>query len=292
MLKLFWSFIVILLPFVGIVNAQESIVLGEKLLNEGNIQQAKEIFKNNPNDLKSMEYLGDIESFEKNWDEAIEYYEELVHRNPDNAAYNFKLGGALGIKAMEGSKFQAALLLGDIKSHLKKAASLDAKHAEVRRALVQLYMELPGIVGGSRTIAESYASDLDRINEIDAALADAYIYKIAEYKELAIKKYEAAILTAKRNPALITRNHLYYELGEASATYEIEPELGKKYLLAYLKNYGYKDLKTPAWAYYRLAQLERIQKNKDAATAYIEKSLKEAPNFLKAQEERIKIQRL
>lgn len=292
MLKLFWSFIVIFLPFAGIIHAQESIVLGEKLLNQGNIQQAKKIFLNHPNDLKSIEYLGDIESFEKNWDKAIEYYEELEDRNPNSAAYNFKLGGALGIKAIEGSKFQAALLLGDIKTHLKKAASLDPNHAEVRRALVQLYMELPGIIGGSRTIAESYASDLDRINEIDAALADAYIYKIAEYKDLAFKKYESALLTAKRKPELITRNHLNYELGEASATYEIEPELGKKHLLKYLDNYGYQDLKTPAWAYYRLAQIERILKNKEAATSYIEKSLRESPNFLKAQEERIKIQRL
>jgi len=272
--------------------AQQTIEDAEKLLRNGEIVEAEKIFLNYENNPKALEFLGDISSFNKEWDEAIEYYETLVELDPENAMYNFKLGGAMGMKAYYGSKFQAAILLGDIKTYLKKAADLDPTHKETRRALVELYMQIPSIIGGSKTIAESYASDLDRINEVDALLADAYIYKIQEYRDLAKNKYEEAIRLAVKKPELITRNYLKYELGEAAAIYEIQMESGEKFLNEYIKDYGYKDLKSPAWAYYRLAQIERLKSNQKAALAHIEKSLAIDPDFDKALIEKQKIQRL
>ncbi|WP_170106660.1 tetratricopeptide repeat protein [Christiangramia gaetbulicola] len=272
--------------------AQQSLKDAEKLLESGEVVEAKKIFLQNDNNSLAKEYLGDIASFNKNWDEAISYYNELVESHPENAMYNFKLGGAMGMKAYYGSKFQAAMLLGDVKKYLKKAAELDSSHKEARRALVELFMQIPGFLGGSKIIAESYASDLDRLNDVDALLADAYIYKIQEYRDLAKNKYEEAIRVAQRKPELISRNYLNYELGEAAAIYEVQLDAGEKFLKNYIKDYGYKDLKSPAWAYYRLAQIERIRENRQAALAYIEKSLSIDPKFDKALIEKLKIKRL
>ncbi|TBW27416.1 lipopolysaccharide assembly protein LapB [Gramella sp. KN1008] len=278
--------------FVGMSFAQTSMADGESKLNNGEIDEAKKIFQNHENKPKAIEFLGDIASFNKNWDEAIKHYKNLVEKDPENAMYNFKLGGAMGMKAYYGSKFQAALLLGDIKKYLKKAAELDPQHTETRRALVELYMQIPSFIGGSRAIAESYASDLDRLNEVDALLADAYIYKFEKYRELAANKYNEAIRAAVRKPNLLTRNYLKYELGEAAAIYEIQLEEGKRLLTEYIQNYGYKDLKSPAWAYLRLAQIERAQNNRQAALDHIERSLAIDPEFEKALAEKQKIQRL
>lgn len=272
--------------------AQQTLKDAEKLLNNGEIVEAEKILLQYENNPKALEFLGDISSFNKEWDKAINYYETLVDLDSENAMYNFKLGGAIGMKAYYGSKFQAAILLGDIKKYLKKAADLDPTHKETRRALVELYMQIPSIIGGSKTIAESYASDLDRINEVDALLADAYIYKIQEYRDLAKNKYEEAVRLAVNKPGLITRNYLKYELGEASAIYEIQLDAGENFLKQYIQDYGYKDLKSPAWAYYRLAQIERIKSNQKAALAHIEKSLSIDPGFEKALIEKQKIQRL
>ncbi|MCB7481243.1 tetratricopeptide repeat protein [Christiangramia sediminis] len=276
---------------VGLM-AQTSLKNAENLLNNGEIDKAREVFLQHKEQPKSIEYLGDIACFNKNWDEAIEYYETLVELDAGNAMYNFKLGGAMGMKAYYGSKFQAALLLGDIKEYLKKAAELDPKHKEARRALVELYMQIPSMLGGSKTIAESYASDLDRLNEVDAFLADAYIYKIQDYKDLAKNKYNDALRAAVRKPELVSRNYLNYELGEASAIFEIQLDAGKTFLNEYIANYGYRDLKSPAWAYLRLAQIERVQNNQKAALSHIEKSLELDPGFDKALIEKQKIQRL
>jgi len=272
--------------------AQTSLKSAEILLNNGEIENARGVFLQYEETPKAIEYLGDIASFNKNWDEAIEYYEMLIETDSKNAMYNFKLGGAMGMKAYYGSKFQAAFLLGDIKEYLKKAADLDPEHKEARRALVELYMQIPGVIGGSKIIAESYASDLDRINEVDALLADAYIYKTEEYQDLAKNKYNEAIRAASEKPELVTRNYLKYELGEAAVNNEIQLEKGKKFLKEYIDDYGYKDLKSPAWAYLRLAQIERLQNNQHAALEYIKESLKIDPDFDKALIEKQKIQRL
>ena len=286
------SFVGFLWLFVGVFGFQDELKDAKMHLERGDIDKAKAIYEQYSSNPEAIEALGDIASFNKNWDEAIEYYETLVDKEPQNAMYNFKLGGAIGMKAYYGSKFQAALLIGDVKDHLKKAAELDPTHTEARRALVELYMQLPGFIGGSKTIAESYASDLDRLNEVDALLADAYIYKIEEYRELASNKYNEAIRAASRKPELLTRNYLKYELGEAAAIYGIQLEEGKKLLQEYIEDYGYKDLKSPAWAYLRLAQIERTQSNREAALDLIEKSLAIDPDFDKALVEKQKIQRL
>jgi len=251
--------------------AQNDISNAENLLNSGKDEVAESLLLKHTSDLKAIELLGDIYSYRKQWDKAISKYEELVETKPNSSNYNFKLGGAMGMKAYYGSKFQAAMLIGDVKNHLIRAAELDPAHTESRRALVELYMQIPGFAGGSQTIAESYASELHRINELDGLLADAYIYKFLDYQQLAQTKYEEAIKVSRRKPDLITRNYLNYELAEVAAIYSIELNHGRKLIENYLQAYSYKDIKDESWAYYRRAQIERLQKNQDVALNFIKK---------------------
>ena len=72
----FLIFSIILYSILTPVLAQSSIETGEKYLNENQIKQAKKVFKEHKENLKAIEYLGDIASFEKKWDEAIDYYEK------------------------------------------------------------------------------------------------------------------------------------------------------------------------------------------------------------------------
>ncbi|WP_405200461.1 tetratricopeptide repeat protein [Christiangramia sp. LLG6405-1] len=292
MLTKYKIFLLICGLFTAIGNSQNDISTAEKLLNSGNDKAAETLLLEHETELEAIELLGDIYSFRKNWDMAISKYEQLVKAKPNDSNYNFKLGGAMGMKAYYGSKFQAAMLIGDVKKYLLKAAELDPNHSESRRALVELYMQIPGFVGGSQTIAESYASELHRINELDGLLADAYIYKFLDYQKLAETKYEAAIKLSRRKPEFITRNYLNYELAEVSAIYSIELDHGQSLIQRYIKNYGYKDIKDPSWAYYRWAQIERLNQNQDVALNYIKKSLQIAPNFDKALIEKQKIQRM
>ena len=58
------------------------------------------------------------------------------------------------MKAKEGSKFAALGMLDDVENAFLTAAKLDSKHIESRWALVEFYLQIPGILGGSEKKAQ------------------------------------------------------------------------------------------------------------------------------------------
>jgi tetratricopeptide (TPR) repeat protein len=187
--------IIFLLPFLYF--SQTNFEKGEKLFQQGKYDLAKPIFENNlienPNHTKTLEYLGDIEGINKSWDKAMAYYEKLKKLNPSNANYYYKYGGCLGMKAKEGNKFKALGMIGEIKTSFEKAIQLNPNHIEARWALIELYLQLPGIVGGSERKAEKYAVELLKISPVDGHLAKGHISEYFKRYKDAEKHYSKAI---------------------------------------------------------------------------------------------------
>lgn len=184
----FISFILLLFTFN--MMAETDFDKAEKLYKQEKFDQAKVLFesylKTNPTSYKTVEYLGDIAGHQKKWDEAIKHYKILKVQFPKTANYFYKFGGAMGMKAKSVNKFKALAMIDEIESSFLTAARLDSKHLESRWALVMLYIELPGIVGGSEKKAIKYADELMELSKVDGYLAKGYIdeyfnrYKKAE----------------------------------------------------------------------------------------------------------------
>lgn len=301
-------------PFFG--NAQTNYQQAEEYFKQENFSRAKPIFENylkqHPGDKKTREYLGDIAGYQKDWDTAISYYKSLVNEEVSNANYHFKYGGALGFKALSVSRIRTVSYIGDIKHHLERAAALDPKHIETRWALVEFYIQLPGIIGGSEKKAIAYANELGIISKVDEYLAKGYIAEYSGRPKDAEKYYKKAIevggsphtyeklagLYEKNNQpkeALETtskslkihkRNQLNYQIGKISAQYNLEPEYGIECLSEYLANYSIKDGVPKDWAYYRLAQIYKNLGKKQIALTWINKALIDRKDFNEAQQEK------
>ncbi|GAA4044636.1 hypothetical protein GCM10022388_07380 [Flavobacterium chungnamense] len=170
--------------------AETDFEKAEKLYKQEKYDQAKTLFesylKSNPNHYKTVEFLGDIAGHQKKWDEAIKQYKVLKTQFPKTANYWYKYGGALGMKAKSVNKFKALGMIDDVESAFLTAAKLDVKHIDSRWALVMLYIELPGIVGGSEAKAVKYSNELMELSKVDGYLSKGYIdeyfnrYKKAE----------------------------------------------------------------------------------------------------------------
>jgi tetratricopeptide (TPR) repeat protein len=173
--------------------AETDFEKAEKLYNQEKYDQAKVLFesflKSNPNNYKTIEYLGDIAGHQKKWDEAIKRYEVLKKQFPKTANYYYKFGGALGMKAKSVNKFKALAMIDDVENAFLTAAKLDSKHIETRWALVMLYIELPGIVGGSEKKAQKYADELMNLSKVDGFLAKGYIDEYFDRNAKAEKNY-------------------------------------------------------------------------------------------------------
>lgn len=151
----------------------------EELFEAGKYDQARPIFesflKENPSHLKTIEYLGDIAGHDKSWDKALGYYNKLKQLKSSEANYYYKYGGVLGMKAKESNKFKALGMIGEVKESFEKAISLNPKHIEARWALVMIYIQLPGIVGGSESKAIKYSNELLKISPVDGFLSRGQI---------------------------------------------------------------------------------------------------------------------
>lgn len=261
--------------------------------------------ESNPNDNDAIELLGDAYSHQKKWDEGIEQYKILTKKQPKNANYHYKYGGALGMKAQSISKFRALGIIGDIKSAFLKAAKLDPKHIDTRWALVEYYVALPGIIGGSTSGALKYAEELEDISKVDGYLAKGYIYEYdndaaqaEKYYRLAIKvggsitcyekltnfyetqkQPEKAIDNLEEAKEKHQRNAMCYQIGKVCADYNIQLDKGEKCLKAYLANYSAKDGVPKEWAYYRLAQINKHKNNKAEALTWINKAISGLPKI-------------
>ena len=308
------SLIFFLLPLFTV--AQTNFQQAEEYFKQENFSKAKPIFltylKQHPNDKKTREYLGDIAAYQKDWDTAISYYEVLVKDEKGTANYHFKYGGAMGMKAMSISRIRAVTYIGDIKRELELAAKLDSKHIEARWALVEFYIQLPGILGGSENKATDYAKELGAISSVDGYLAKGYIAEYSDRPKDAEQYYKKAIevggsphtyeklsnLYEKTNQpkeALVTtseslkkhkRNQLNYQIGKISAQYNLEPEYGIECLRQYLADYSIKDGVEKDWAYYRLAQIYKNLGQKKTALTWINKALVVKDDFPEAQKEK------
>jgi len=304
MYRFFWIVLISSICF-----SQTSIEKAEVFIAKKQFKSAQSemltFIKTNPEDNQAIELLGDAYGHDKKWDDAIEQYKILTEQQPNSANYQYKYGGALGMKALSISKLKALGIIGDVKSAFLKAAELDPNHIDARWALVELYISLPGIIGGSTSKALKFAEELERLSKVDGCLAKGYVYEYDNEPELAEKYYrlaikvggsvtcyekltkfyeeqnqpEKAIGNLEEGHKKLQRNAMHYQIGKVCADYNIQLDKGEKCLNAYLSNYSAKDGVPKEWAYYRMAQIYKHKKEKAEALKWIDKAITGLPDI-------------
>lgn len=307
-----------LLLFPALAFSQSSLDSVELLFQKKQYETAENVIvqflEQNPNNLQAKELLGDAYGYQKKWDDAINQYKKLVEENQKSANYHYKYAGAMGMKALE-NKFKAIGFIGDVKKHFTIAAELDSNHIDARWALVEFYMQLPGIFGGSKSKSLQYAQELENLSKVDGYLAKGYVYEYDNQPTLAEKYYkmaiaeggsltcydkltklyenenepEKAIETLEAAQKRLCRNALHYQIGKVAAEYNIELLKGEECLQIYLKNHSPEDGVPKAWAHYRLAQIHMHKNNKTDALKHIELAIAEMPQIKPFKEQKEKI---
>ncbi len=282
----------LLIPMI--LEAQSNFTSIEKHIEEKEYRTAEQKLvdlikaKNDP-DLKAK--LGEVYAYQLKWDEAVEIYRELTLSYPENAEFFFRYGGVLAKKAQDSNTFLALTMLGRIKNSFKIALDLNPRHIRTHWALIDLYVSLPGIVGGSMSKAYDYARELKELKPLDGHLALGYVYEYDDEPEKARDQYLKA-LSILNGLDHLERNQLNYQIGKISSDYGLELDKGIEHLTTYIENYTVLDGVPLEWAYLRLAKIYRKKSDKDKALASINKSLDLNPELRQALTERSIIERL
>ncbi|MNQ30634.1 hypothetical protein D3C85_439830 [compost metagenome] len=173
--------------------SQSNFEKAEKLFHGKKYDEAQVIFegvlKTKPSDLKTLEYLGDIAAHQKAWVKGAEYYKKLKELKPSEADYFYKYGGCLAMRAMEVNKLKAFGMVDDMKQAFEKTIILNPKHIPARWALIEIYLQLPGILGGSESKAIGYSNELMQISPVDGYMSKGRIDEYLKKYVLAEKNY-------------------------------------------------------------------------------------------------------
>ncbi len=96
---------------------------------------------------------------------AIERAQACIAVRPDAAPCQYSLGVVLGIQAMGEGMMAALRSIGPVRDALRAAHQAEPSWFPARSALLEMNLELPSMMGGSRSQAEALARDAPRPEE-------------------------------------------------------------------------------------------------------------------------------
>lgn len=252
-------------PVLGTVQS----LITQKKYADAEVLLEKAYAQNQTDSLKIL--LADTYAFQAKWDEALPLYEELQEDFPKNPEYHFKYGGALGRKAQQVSRLKALTMIGGIKRGFLQAAKLDSQHIDARWGLIEYYLAIPGFLGGGIKKCEPYAEELLTISPVEGYFAQAYLHELKEEKDNAKKAYLKMFEHLNAHGS-VERNQLNFLIGKACSEFEREETRGVLALKTFIKRHSVKDGVPVSLAYYHLAKLYRLKKNKKEASFWLDKA--------------------
>ena len=134
-----------------------------------------------PTNTNAPFYLGRIAYAEKNYEQAIPWFEEAVDGEQCNADYHVWLGRAYGRHVEQMSTFRRLrnfALVKRARTHFEKAVGCDPTHLAAHWDLMRYYIEAPRFIGGSRKKAEEQVTIITRLDPAEGQKARQFIAKM------------------------------------------------------------------------------------------------------------------
>ena len=241
--------------------------------NAQNLASLIEKYNENKNDEAIILEIGKKYADKKNWEKSIEYFQKLVDINPNNPEYLYRLGGTQAAYSQDISKLRVLNLINKAKSNLIKSANLDKKNINSRWVLVQIFSELPSIVGGDLKKASIYTDEIFRISKIHGLLSKHYLFGIKKDLKKQSELEKQIFTYAKKNKPKFKFNYFNFKMGSILMNNFNEYELAKSYFNQYLNKLSSADRISKSVIYYNLANCSYFTKD-NKSEYYLNKSIK------------------
>jgi tetratricopeptide (TPR) repeat protein len=152
-------------------------------------------------------YLGRIAFDQKNYEDALSFFEEVVDHNENSADYQEWLGNAMGNVAKDANLFRQGLLAPKMKAAWERAIELDPKRTGPRFSLIEYYTQAPGFMGGSMENAEKTAREIIALSPAEGHRALGNVYAQQKKNNDAEKEFLEAV---RLNPGYTTALANFY----------------------------------------------------------------------------------
>jgi tetratricopeptide (TPR) repeat protein len=141
-----------------------------------------------------------------NVDAAINLFKQAIAKSPKNAVAHYHLGDAYGDAALKAGLFSQMSLANKCKDEFLAAVALDPGYYDARLGLLEWYLQVPGIAGGSEEKALEQAAEIRKRDSLHGHLAYASIYRKQQKPELVRAEYAAMV---KEQPSSAKAHYWY-----------------------------------------------------------------------------------
>lgn len=150
------------------------------------------------------------------FEQSFDILSSLAEVNPDNYDYQFLLGGIAGTLASEVSQVKSLSYVRAMKTAFERAALIAPDSLIVQLVLLELYTELPWVLGGSNKKANRALSAVQSLSTIEGFLAAGYYYRTTKKNKEALVAYLNAINEVDPCSTPEVSNDAYYVMGVLS----------------------------------------------------------------------------
>ena len=209
---------------------------------------------------RSVSTLSETETFtlaniylqDRRYSEALSFYNKLCERNPNRFAYQFGRGASAGFLLSGTPSLRSLRYVVQLRSSFEAAVRLQPNSIVARRTLLNIYLGLPRLLGGSKTKAELQLKAIQSINPLEGALAGA-MYALNNNDQSAFAQQAQIAYHDSKNQFAV--NDSRYELAMITSYFFGDSERAIQLLNDFLDNTNPGDQYPPIFARYRLAEL-------------------------------------
>jgi tetratricopeptide (TPR) repeat protein len=209
---------------------------------------------------RSVSTLSEVETFtlaniyiqDRRYSKAFSLYDRLCDRDPNRFVYQFGRGASAGFLLSGTPSFRSLRYVVQLRSSFEAAIRLQPNSLVARRALLNIYLGLPRLLGGSQTKAEQQLKAIQSINPLEGALAGA-IYAMNSNDQSAFGQQAQMAYHNSKHQFVV--NDSRYELAMISSYFFKDSERAIQLLNDFLANSNSGDQYPPVFARYRLAEL-------------------------------------
>lgn len=274
--------ILILSLIANTLMAQNELELAGQYQANGNVDKAISVLtsvQENASDFAEAQFnLGRIAFDKKDYEDAIDYFEEAVEENLGVADYHRWLAKTYAIIVEDVNVFRMAILAKKIKSEWEKTLELEPSAVDAHSRLIEWHIFAPAVFGGNIDEAIKLVNSLKKYNLEEGYHQMGNVYSNKEDYSKALEMYNQAL------PKLSGNYEMLYQMGKLSALSGEGLEDGAGHLLKYLEHEVELGLPSHAWARIRLAQIYEKQGENDQAKRHYEMALKEDKSIKEAKE--------
>jgi tetratricopeptide (TPR) repeat protein len=184
--------------------------------------------------------------------EALSHFDQLCDRDPNRFEYQLGRGASAGFFLSGTPSFRSFRYIAKLRSSFEAAVRIQPNSIVARRALLNIYLGLPRLLGGSQSKAEQQIKAIKLINHLEGALAAALLAISINDKSDFTQQAQMAYLDSKHQFEV---NDSRYELAMIASHYFDDAERAIKLLNEFLANVSPADQYPPVFARYRLAEL-------------------------------------